>query len=292
MSKAAPSSTVKTQANRLPAPSLFVGPPSRNASALELPKPSSSTSNSNNNNKDTHHHVNFKANPSAAIPGPTSPSSTSIKDPVDALTRDANNIHNDNTDEQQQPEAGQQHFRRGRRGTAVLDAHWAALQSTLGDIELSASSSAHVFGTAHAAALEDLRKAQVELARAWGPAGTDMEDDEGDDDGKSKSGKVGEEGVTELERTKTATSGRNTVSSVKEADKRRGSRSEEEKDLDMAAKRREEGNKYFAKVKTGVQDVVAKLEAVSKAMRAVEMESREIWGDGDSTTDLSESVAS
>lgn len=260
MSKVA--STSKTQANRLPAPALFVGPPSRNTSNLDLHKTTTKDS-----------HVNFKANPSAAIPGPTSPTSPTNKDPIDALSRD-----NNANDPDEQPET--QQFRRGRRGTAVLDAHWAALQSTLGDIELSASSSAHVFGAAHAAALEDLRKAQVELARAWGPEATDA----GDQDGKSKNNGDGED----LERVKTTTSGKHTAASVD----RRGSKSEEEKDMDLATKRREEGDRYFAKVKTGVQDVVTKLEAVSKAMRAVEMESREIWGEGDSSTDLSESVAS
>ncbi|GAB7352009.1 hypothetical protein MBLNU459_g2527t1 [Dothideomycetes sp. NU459] len=254
MSKA---TTAKTQANRLPAPSLFVGPPSRNASNLDLPRSPTKDS------------INFKTTPSAAIPGPASPNSpTDTKDPLDARDDPGDS----------QPEGAAQ-FRRGRRGTAVLDAHWAALQSTLGDIELSASSSAHVFGPAHAAALEELRRAQVELARAWGPEGAD-----GDYSGEDGEG---------TERRNTVTSGKQTIASGKGAEKKgEAGKSEEEKDMDLAARRRREGDRYFAKVKTGVQDVVLKLEAVTQAMRAVEMESREIWGESDSTTDLSESIAS
>jgi len=38
----------------------------------------------------------------------------------------------------------------------------------------------------------------------------------------------------------------------------------------------------FQRVNEGVLDVVAKLEDVAVAMRAVEQESRDIWGDSDS----------
>jgi len=37
-------------------------------------------------------------------------------------------------------------------------------------------------------------------------------------------------------------------------------------------------DRYFQRVNAGVLDVVAKLEEVAKAMKGVEIESREIWG--------------
>lgn len=49
----------------------------------------------------------------------------------------------------------------------------------------------------------------------------------------------------------------------------------------MCRKRREANDRYFQRVNQGVLDVVAKLEEVATAMRAVELESKEIWGDGE-----------
>lgn len=42
------------------------------------------------------------------------------------------------------------------------------MQSTLNAVEITAQSSTHVFGESHARALDDLREAQILLARAWG----------------------------------------------------------------------------------------------------------------------------
>ncbi|KAK0634728.1 hypothetical protein B0T17DRAFT_514159 [Bombardia bombarda] len=60
-------------------------------------------------------------------------------------------------------------------------------------------------------------------------------------------------------------------------------RLEEEPDVDilLARKRREANDRYFQRVNQGVLDVVAKLEEVATAMRAVEQESKDIWGDGE-----------
>jgi hypothetical protein len=55
-----------------------------------------------------------------------------------------------------------------------------------------------------------------------------------------------------------------------------------ENDIALARKRREANDRYFRKVNTGVMDVVQKLEEVAKAMKGVETESKEIWGDQDS----------
>ena len=45
---------------------------------------------------------------------------------------------------------------------------------------------------------------------------------------------------------------------------------------------REANDKYFQRVNEGVLDVVAKLEEVASAMKAVEQESRDIWGETES----------
>lgn len=133
------------------------------------------------------------------------------------------------------------------------------MQATLAEVELSAFSSTHVFGSAHSSALDELREAQIALAQAWGRGEAEMEQEEeteaenvkvqsekGKEDGK-KDGKTDEE-------------------------------SEEEGDVAEARRRREANEKYFRRVGEGVVDVVGKLEEVAQAMAKVERESREIWG--------------
>ncbi|KAI4757963.1 hypothetical protein E4T52_09899 [Aureobasidium sp. EXF-3400] len=297
----------KQSSQRLPAPALFVGPPSLNASNVSLTRANTDTSQSS------------RAVPSSTIPGPSSPSltqtplsrsNTGLSRRDTNLSRQNTNLSRQNTRDplsrqntnistQQRPDGLQVpddntqaatggvglglanttideevKRQRPRRGTAVLDAHWAALQSTLSDIELSAASSAHVFNSNHAKALEDLRAAQVELARAWGQ--TDAED------------------VSTL--PSTADSKTNKEQAFrKDEDKRHSNHNKEQEkqaeqnerklstattlDLTSAARRREASDKYFAAVKEGVADVVRKLDGVADAMREVEMQSRDIWGD-------------
>lgn len=71
------------------------------------------------------------------------------------------------------------------------DALWAEMQATLAEVELSAFSSTHVFGSAHSAALEELGEAQIALAQAWG-RGEAGEDEELEED-KAHVGKAKEE---------------------------------------------------------------------------------------------------
>ncbi|KAG9572500.1 hypothetical protein KCU77_g16150, partial [Aureobasidium melanogenum] len=313
----------KQSSQRLPAPSLFVGPPSHNASNVSLTRANTDTS------------QNSRTVPSSAIPGPSSPSlnSTSLsrsntaasrqipnlsrqntnlsrQNTRDALSRQNTNISQQRPDGLQVPEDNataekgggggvglanttideEVKRQRPRRGTAVLDAHWAALQSTLSDIELSAGSSAHVFGTGHAKALEELRAAQVELARAWGQ--TDSEDTSTLPSKETKS-------------PDTAQRNNSKDTTTKETQDRHQSNKEQEKqaeqnerklstattlDLTSAARRREASDKYFAAVKEGVAEVVRKLDGVADAMREVEMQSRDIWGDdGKDSSEMTES---
>ncbi|KAG9891582.1 hypothetical protein KCU98_g4510, partial [Aureobasidium melanogenum] len=182
---------------------------------------------------------------------------------------------------------------RPRRGTAVLDAHWAALQSTLSDIELSAGSSAHVFGTGHAKALEELRAAQVELARAWGQ--TDSEDTSTLPSKEAKS----PDAATAQRNNSKDTGNKETTQDRHQSNKEQEKQAEQNErklstattlDLTSAARRREASDKYFAAVKEGVAEVVRKLDGVADAMREVEMQSRDIWGDdGKDSSEMTES---
>lgn len=123
------------------------------------------------------------------------------------------------------------------------------MQATLAEVELQgAFSSTHVFGEKHAAALEGLRVAQVELARAWG-RGEEVEEVEEEEGGK-------EEGE-----------------------------GDEEADIKVARKRREANERFFKRVQEGVGDVVGRLEVVAGAMGEVEGESRSIWSSGSESLD-------
>ena len=139
------------------------------------------------------------------------------------------------------------------------------MQATLAEVELSAATGNHVFGGTHSRALEELRTAQNALAQAWGRSEAEEEgvgahkDDERGGDGAKEGGK-GEEG--------------------------------EEDDIEVARKRREANEKYFWKVRSGVLDVVGKLEVVAGAMGRVEKESREMWSGSESLSTGSESATS
>lgn len=127
------------------------------------------------------------------------------------------------------------------------------MQARLAEVEVSAFSSTHVFGTAHAQALEDLRAAQIGLAQAWGREVGDSEagDERPGDDGEDKKdGGDGEEG--------------------------------NEGDILVARRRREENERVFGKVREGVRDLVGRLDEVAEAMGKVERESREIWSGSES----------
>ncbi len=141
------------------------------------------------------------------------------------------------------------------------------MQDTLAEVELTAVSGTHVFGEEHATALEQLRTAQIALAQAWARSEAD-DGVEGREWGDEDDGEKGKEKEKEMEGKRS----------------RRGSMLEEEtkSDLALARKRREANDRYFARVNGGVLDVVAKLEEVAVAMRAVERESRDIWSESES----------
>lgn len=136
------------------------------------------------------------------------------------------------------------------------------MQATLAEVELSAFSSTHVFGSAHSAALDELREAQIALAKAWGRGEADEEEEEEEAEPvKVKSEKSKEEG---------------------KKDDMTDGESEEEEDIAEARRRRKANEKFFSRVGEGVVDVVGKLEGVAQAMAKVERESRSIWSGSDS----------
>ena len=195
--------------------------------------------------------------------------------------------------------------RESTRATDRTDALWAEMQATLEEVELSASGGTRVFGADHDHKLSELRAAQIALAQAWARSeadeaietmgtgglgevrnlkasgGATAADGTGAADGKA-------DGTDPARSTGAGGSGQPASSGGQE---KLGSKLEEETEVDilLARKRREANDRYFQRVSQGVLDVVAKLEEVAIAMRAVEQESKDIWGEGEDES-LSESA--
>lgn len=183
------------------------------------------------------------------------------------------------------------------RSTDRTDALWAEMQTTLEEVELSASGGTHVFGPEHDRKLRDLRAAQIALAQAWArseaddaietayryhagsAAGDEVRSMKGAMGEPSKSGAV--EGAEAVKSSVPSTSA-NVESNTAGVD-RLGAKLEEETEADilLARKRREANDQYFQRVNNGVIDVVLKLDEVAKAMRDVEQESRDVWNEND-----------
>ncbi|KAK5997367.1 hypothetical protein PT974_02723 [Cladobotryum mycophilum] len=182
------------------------------------------------------------------------------------------------------------------RGSDRTDALWAEMQATLEEVELSASEGTHVFGPEHDRKLAELRAAQIALAQAWArseaddaiettfrdratsAAGDDVPNLKGTVSDPPKPG-VGE-GTDAAKSTAGGTASGRPGSSGGGAD-RLGAKLEEETEVDilLARQRREANDEYFQRVNNGVIDVVAKLESVAVAMRAVEQETKDLWNE-------------
>ncbi|PNS20029.1 hypothetical protein CAC42_1476 [Sphaceloma murrayae] len=264
-----PASTSKLAPNRLPAPALFVGPPSRNASNLSLVRPGAS--------RPPTSHV-----PDSPLSKPVRPSAS----PPSSPTYGAGSIL-----DLTKTTSESTHLR-PRPSKSSIEAQWSDLQRTLNEVETAApgtglggigglTAGSTVFGTGHGKALEELRAAQIRLAEAWGPTyghGEEKEESDGKDhlqdrgaktETRKVSGRSGQSGGSHG----SAGSLNGSQEGMEQAPRHRDG----EADLKTAAERREKNEQYFQKVKAGVEDVVAKLNEVSKAMRRVESEGREIW---------------
>lgn len=183
------------------------------------------------------------------------------------------------------------------RSADRTDALWAEMQATLEEVELSASGGTHVFGPEHDRKLGDLRAAQIALAQAWARSEADdaietayrdhvgsapaeeMRTMKGTMGDASKSGAG--EGTDPAKSTAPSNSGKPESNAA--GVERLGAKLEEETEADilLARQRREANDQYFQRVNNGVIDVVAKLEEVAKAMRAVEQESKDVWNEND-----------
>ena len=136
-----PSPTSNTKPSRLPAPTLFVGPPSRNTSQLSVSRQL----------------------------GPDTPHGKPSRDPVarqrSALSRPFESADSPSEESNNKQEGSSRLRKDSEKET---EARWREMQSTLNEVELTAQSSTHVFGESHAKALDALRDAQIALAYAWG----------------------------------------------------------------------------------------------------------------------------
>ncbi|KAI0472217.1 hypothetical protein F4859DRAFT_504890 [Xylaria cf. heliscus] len=165
------------------------------------------------------------------------------------------------------------------------DALWAEMQATLEEAELSASGGTHVFGLDHDRKLAELRVAQIALAQAWGRSEAD------DAAGGSMASEIevrnlkgalgdGTADGTDAGKSTVGTASAQPSSTGLDGEKLGAKLEEEtERDILLARNRREANDRYFSKVDQGVRDVVAKLEDVAIAMRAVEQETRSVWGE-------------
>lgn len=195
-----------------------------------------------------------------------------------------------------------------------IDTKWKEMQMTLNEVELTAQSSTHVFGATHSAALDELRRAQIELARAWGRGneernagveaekenaeGIDIQRFRGAEDlasdrsmkasraramtADSASTALSDESVLTAEGDSTGSAG--AKGSGKRGGKGGASQLEDEtaQDIRLASERRAANEAYFRKVDGSVKDVVARLQVVAEAMKGVEGESRSLWSSSES----------
>lgn len=174
--------------------------------------------------------------------------------------------------------------RESTRATDRTDALWAEMQATLEEVELSASGGTRVFGPEHDRKLAELRAAQIALAQAWARS----EADEAIETMSAAATSVSTGGA-ELRGDGTTAEGGSgggnpasiPPSSAGAGAERAGRRLDEDTESDIrgARARRKANDRYFQRVNQGVLDVVAKLDDVATAMRAVEQESKDVWGD-------------
>ncbi len=186
------------------------------------------------------------------------------------------------------------------RATDRTDALWAEMQATLEEVELSASGGNRVFGPDHEQKLAELRQAQIALAQAWARSEADdaieITLSTTDDNlkaavsGAKEPASVGGETAGKTDSGSAAAPGARPGSSGAAAE-RLGAKLEEEteEDILVARKRREANDRYFQRVNQGVLDVVAKLEDVATAMKAVEQESKDIWTENGSAPSTAKS---
>ncbi|ORY12253.1 hypothetical protein BCR34DRAFT_483024, partial [Clohesyomyces aquaticus] len=275
LSNMSSSHITETTSNRLPAPALFVGPPSRNASNTSLLPPTEG--------KPTR----------TPLTRQRSLLAHESKHPLLESHHDTDHLSATSTTNPSAPfirRQKQQNLAADAEASSRAEAIWAEMQNTLEEVELSAikGPGMTVFGSEHSRALDELRRAQIELAKAWARSEAE-EEGQGVEERKSAKGTdAGDMLGTERAQKQTLDHGLDGAAAsvgsgigVGGTFDRTKLEEETEKDIELSRKRREANDRYFEKVNKGVLEVVMKLEEVANAMKGVEMESKEIWGDGD-----------
>lgn len=236
---------------RLPPPSLFQGPPSHNASSLSLPQP---------------------------VPVASGGPRGSSQPPPLQRNRLPHGTESFNG---QKPPSLFRSRSQTKGEVDSADAVWQEMQSALSEVELSAMTSEHVFGANHSEALEDLRQKQLKLAQAWARSEADevvAVSKSGEHERQPSSSKGGNNAGVGKEQVPNTTIGAE-EQAAEEDIYNRNLDEETERDIMLARQRREANDRYFDRVNNGVLDVVAKLEEVAQAMRAVEQQSKDVWDD-------------
>ena len=248
-------SPTKPSVQRLPAPSLFVGPPSRNASNTSL-SPTTTNASSTRNASFLQRSIQDRSRSTADV--------LQLKAAKGRSPAAADRQNNSNATSQSNP-----HRSAAKRlSSSSLEIRWAEMQSTLDEVEAKAERGPHIFGAAHSDALSALQGAHVALAQSWA---------------KSEQEEVAQ-GPRDTSESDTTRPRAETTDSVKNA-----LEEETENDILLARRRREANDRYFQRVNDSVRDAISKLDGVAKAMKEVERESKDLWEDGDSidTTSIS-----
>ncbi|RAH45476.1 DUF5315 domain-containing protein, partial [Aspergillus brunneoviolaceus CBS 621.78] len=260
----------KISSQRLPPPVLFQGPPSHNASNISIPPPPAS--------------VGVSPGGGRTGPGP-GPGRGGSQSPPLHRNRSARGggLETSGGGTFGSPFLTRKQSKGDIDGSDVI---WQEMQSALSEVELSATTGEHVFGEKHSEALEDLRAKQLKLAQAW--ARSEAADDKAVDTkeaappAKGAAAAAAPQGQGARGVAGPGVSGES--GPVEDGGAARNLDEETEKDILLARERREANDRYFDRVNNGVLDVVAKLEEVAQAMRAVERESQDIWSDTDSVS--------
>lgn len=270
--------------SRLPAPALFVGPPSHNASATSLlpgtaaDKPSRVPL--------TRQRSLLSPDAKRPLPPTTSPS---------AYEGDTLSLTSSNPNAPFVRQQKQQNAAADAEASSRAEAIWAEMQNTLEEVELSAikGPGMTVFGSDHSHALEDLRKAQIDLAKAWARSESE---ELGQSSGVRRSATDTDAAdlleIRERPMEKLVAGSPTMGNGLGETFEKSRLEEETEKDIELSRKRREANDRYFEKVNRGVLEVVSKLEEVAKAMKTVESESKEIWSDVQSAETASNTAPS
>ena len=241
-------SPTKSSIQRLPAPSLFVGPPSRNASNTSL-SPTTTNTGSTRNASLLQRSIQDRSRSNAEIP--------QFKAAKGQAPTAADRQNSSNAISQSNPRRSAAK----RLSSSSLETRWAEMQNTLDEVEAKAERGPRIFGAAHSDALAALQDAHVALAQSW--AKSEQEEVAQGPRDTSESG-------TTRPRAESTDGAKNALEE------------ETENDILLARRRREYNDRYFQRVNDSVRDAISKLDGVARAMQEVERESKELWEDGDS----------